>query len=677
MLYIENQTSANDDENVPGTNTGFVLNWDIYSGGVNIGSTTLMGTSPTSTWSGTVVDNDYQNLPNWKGVGTCPAVLPSCTTDVVINAASSQCWVTGNSYAKNITINAGGTLRIAAGANLHVCGNWNNLGTLIAVPGSTITFEGPVAQTISGNNTGANAFASIVINKVAASGNVTLNANLDLQEDFTTSNATSIFNINGKYMKVGRHFTNASGTTTFTGIGSSTVEFNGNTNGNFTNTLGSITLNRVIMNKTASKLYMNPVGATSTMNIDTALTLTSGIIVGPRTVGAPEVNMKYFLSSSISGHNANSYIDGKLRRKISNPTGPASPALPASYDFPVGDSLTPAPGGYENANITFISSTLVNYLIAYFQPWPPLSPPVGPAGPMECTYAVYDASPLLDNGYWTFERPVTPSNGTYNVTLYNTGYSNSGGNLGWSMVKANLGANVTLPASWTLFAKCNMSSTLTAVKRDSLNAAAYPGSFNHMYATAQSLSPLPIELLFFNAEPTGEKVLCKWETASETNNAYFVVERSLNGSEYEEIGQVRGYGNGVSTEKLSYSLVDDRRCKEIVYYRLRQVDIDGKYSYSDPVAINCKDMMTELLVRPNPAHSDVTLSFSEPENGNVIIKFVDFTGRVIMTQQSEVQKGINQININIEKLTKGVYAVVVESKDISDEAVKQVRFIKN
>ena len=674
MLYIENQTSANDDENVPGTNTGFMLNWDIYSGGVNIGSTQLTGTSPTSTWSGTVVNTDYQNLPNWKGTGSCPAVLPSCTTDVFISAATSQCWVTGNSYAKNITINPGGTLRIAAGGNLHVCGNYINNGSLIAVAGSTITFEGPANQTISGSLTGGNAFASIVINKVAASGNVTLNNNLDVTQNFTTINGTSIFNINGKYMKVGGHFTNNNGATTFTGIGSSTVEFNGNTNANFINTSGVIVLNRVVMNKTGAKLYLS--GGNSSMNIDTALTLTLGIMVSPVFAGAPLYNMKYFLSTAITGHNANSYINGKLRRKISNPTGPASPSLPASYDFPVGDSLTPGPGGYELANINIISSTLVDYLIAYFQPWPSLPPVSGPAGPMECIYATYNSSPLLDNGYWTFERPVTPSNGVYNVTLYNTGYTNSAGNQGWSMVKANTGSPVNVAASWSLWAVCKLTSTLTSVKRDSLNAPLYPGSFNHYYATAQSLSPLPIELLYFNAEPTGDKVMCMWETASETNNEYFIVERSNDGIEYHKIGQIDGFGHGTSTTQLSYSLLDQESCKGIIYYRLRQVDIDGKFSYSEPVAVNCKDELSELTLHPNPAHSTITLSFSENNNGVVYVKFIDFTGRVVLVHESNVKKGNNQISIDVEKLINGVYGVVLESKSDEDRLM-QTRFIKN
>ncbi len=672
MLYVENQTSANDDEGVPGTTAGFIIDWGIWSGGINTGQTLLSGTSTTSIWNGTVIDTNYQYLPNWKGVGTCPAVLPSCTTDVSISAATKECWVTGNSYAKNIIINLGGTLRIKSGGNLHVCGDFTNNGSLICEPGATITFEGTSFQYISGALTGANSFASIVINKTNST-IVYLNNNLDVTENFTTANATSIFSINGKYLKVGGDFTNASGATTFTGIGGSTVEFYKPINQFFTNLVGAITLNRVVMNKPLGKLYLN--GAFSTMNIDSALTLTNGIIVGPRIVGAQEVNMKYYLPTSITGHNALSYIDGKLRRKIANPTGPASPTIPASYDFPVGDSLTP--GGYEMANITFISPTLVNNLLCTFQPWPLMAPPnPGPNSPFECIFAQYNVLPMLDNGYWSFERSVTPSNGVYKVTLNNTGYTNQFGASGWSMATAAIAANASLTASWSMAAKCSMLSTLTSTRRDSLNSIPYPGSFNHLYATAQTGSPLPIELLYFNAEKYGEGVVCKWETATERNNDYFEVERSFDGESFVSVGREAGCGPGICNDSRSYSVTDYERCKGIVYYRLKQVDIDGLFSYSDIVAINCTDVKDLVSLHPNPAQSSITLSFNQSSDCIVMVSIIDYTGRIVYSKKHSAIKGFNKIPISIEELADGVYSVDIQTDGKSNEKPRQVRFFK-
>ncbi len=673
MLFVQNLTSANDDEGVPGTNTGFVLNWDIYTGGVFSGMTQIAGSSNTCNWTGVVVDTNYQNVSNWKGVGSCPAPVPSCTTDVFISAASKQCWVTGNSYAKNVVINAGGVLALRPGANLHICGDFTNNGTIIASPTSTITFEGVGnVQILSGSLTGANALANLVINK--PNFQVNLMNNLDLTESFTTANATSVFNINGKYMTVGGHFTNANGTATFTGIGNSTVEFNGTANANFTNVNGSINLNDVVMNKTPGKLYL--LGNNSRMNIDSTLTLTSGIIV---TRTAPninlEVNMKYYLPAALIGGNANSYIDGLLRRKIAN--GISSPVIPASYNFPLGDSLTPGPGTYENANITFTTATTVFDLLGTFNHWPSGPPNPGPVA-SECLVATYSNKPVFDNGYWTFKRSTANVTGRYTVTLNNTGVTNNTG-LGWTVAKSDTLSNPSLSASWRLTGSCVITSTAANTQRSLINPLPYADStsFNHHYATVQTDLVLPIELLYFTAEPSGEKVICRWETASETNNDYFEVERSNDGAEFFVIGKEKGFGQGTSTEARKYSLTDEEPCNDIIYYRLHQVDIDGTESYSETVAVNCNKTKSLLSVQPNPGQSKVTLTFVEPEDGIVDVNFIDYTGRVVLSMKVNAVKGFNKLPVNVETLSDGVYYIDVRSEKSNIDNSRQVRFIKN
>jgi len=671
MLFVENLTSANDDEGVPGTNTGFVLNWDIITGGAFAGMTQIAGSSNTCNWTGVVVDTNYQNINNWKGVGTCPAPVPSCTTDVFISAASDQCWVTGNSYAKNVVINAGGTLYLAPGANLHVCGDFTNNGTLIATPTSTITFEGVgVVQTISGNLTGANSIANLVINK--PNFQVNLLNNLDLTESFTTANNTSIFNINGKYMKVGGHFTNANGTATFTGIANSTVEFTETANANFNNISGIINLNDVVMNKTTGNLYL--LGANSRMNIDSTLTLTSGKII-TRSLPNLEVNMKYYLPAALIGGNANSYIDGKLRRKIAN--GISSPPLPASYNFPLGDSLTPGPGTYENANITFTTATTIFDLLGTFNHWPSGPPNPGPVA-SECLVATYSNRPIFDNGYWTFKRSTSNFTGRYTITLNNTGFTNNSG-MGWTVAKCDTLSNPSLSASWRLIGNCVITSTAANTQRSLINPLPYADSlsFNHHYATAQTDLVLPIELLYFTAEPNGENVICKWETASETNNDYFEVERSNDGVEFFVLGKLKGFGPGTSTEAMKYSLIDDRSCDDIIYYRLRQVDIDGADSYSEVVAVNCDKSKSLLSIQPNPGQSKVTLSFVEPEDGLVTVNFIDYTGRLVFSLNTQAIKGFNKMPVNVETLSDGVYYIDVRSAKSNLDVSRQIRFIKN
>jgi hypothetical protein len=643
---------------------GFTLDW---------GTTPIASTTSTAIWDGTS-NNQYSTTTNW---GACGAT-PSCSVDATVNSTSNgnQPNVVGVQSVKNITINAGATLTMAAGSTLNVCGNFTNFGTLNCGAGSTVNFIGNTNATITGNLTGTNGFANLTISKLPGS-TVTLANNIDVKENFNES--TGAFSINGKYMKVAGNFTNSNGTTSFTGFAASTVEFNGTANQNFTNSAGSITLNRVVMNKTGGKLFLT--GASSTMNIDTALTLTLGII-DTRSIAALEVNMRNNSTTAITAHNNLSYIDGKLRRKI---YAGAALAMPFSLDFPVGDALAIQPGatcnsGYNLGNITFTTSTLISDLLSWFTRWPSQPPPVGPTA-SECLYATYDnpLAPLMNQGYWTFQRTSSAFNGNYNVALHNCGFSAPLGS-GWTVTRADINANPMLQASWSLAGQCVISSTATNAQRINMNPAPVLAinSFNHLYATAQSIDPLPIELLYFTAEPKGDEVLCSWATSSETNNEYFEIERSIDNEEFISIGKVHGYGEGTSTQNRDYSLLDHEMCKELRYYRLKQVDINGDFQYSESVAVNCRQNRDEISVFPNPASTKITFQFYQQSEAPVLMRIIDVTGRSVKEQTLNTEKGFNTFYLDVDDLAKGVYYIQLKTNNQTDDnAIRQSRFFKN
>ena len=485
---------------------------------------------------------------------------------------------------------------------------------------------------------------------------------IDVTENFTTTNPTSIFNINGKYMKLGGNFSNSNGAATFNGIGGSTVEFYNSAMQNFTNTSGSVTLNRVFMNKPLGRV--NLTGANSIMNIDSVLTLFLGIIT-TRSLATLEVNMKYNLPAAINGENALSYIDGKLRRKISN----GSPVM-GSYAFPVGNLLTP--GGYNRAVIDFTTTTTLSDLLVTFTNWVP--PAAGP-NIIECIVADYSLKPFFNNGYWTFTKASAAFTGNYNITLHNRGYTNNTGN-GWTVAKADLASNPLLIPSWGFLGVCVPGSIPDSVKRDLIN----PGpsattSFNHYYATVQTAQILPIELLYFTAEPKGEEVLCSWATASETINQYFEVERSTDGYEFGAIDKVAGYGNGISSETRKYSFLDHYLCEDIRYYRLKQVDINGDYSYSKPVAINCR-RTSGIELYPNPANTFIKYQFYYPVNTELTVNITDISGRIVRSEKINVQKGINLITNSIEDLAPGVYNLKIDALE-KGNIMLQKQFFKD
>jgi len=676
MLYIENQTSANDDEGAPGTNTGFSINWDIYVGGVNVGTTQLLGTSSSSTWTGTVVDTAYGNISNWTGVGTCPANIPTCAIDVYISSASKQCWATNSGvfYAKNLTINSGGTLKLDAGSQLHICGDFINNGSLIADPTSTIIFEGSSTQNMTGSFSGANAVGNLTVTKPSSS-SVKLNTNLDITGSFTTSNINSIFNVNGKYIKVAKDFSNYQTTITYVDtVGTSTLEFNGSGPQIFTNLNNSsdtIRLKRVFMNQSpASTVTLT--GTKSTMNIDTSLTLTSGVIV---TSGLLEVNVKNNTSACVNAGNNNSYVQGRLRRKVA---GPPSIVLPLSIDFPVGD----AAHGYNRANVYYRASTIAPSLMMFFSPWVG-TPPNGPVS-NECAVANYNQNQMLNNGYWTLCKggsAGTGFNGQYmRISAYNNGYSNATG-AGWSIAKTldtlhdiYDSSNWVLAPSW---GKCFTGSTLANTQRDSINFPTSTTNFNMHFATVQSTLPLPIDLLSFTADPEKEGVMCAWETASETNNDYFVVERSQDSKDFIFVGRVPGHGAGSSTQALTYKLLDKNPpCVATLYYRLKQVDLDGKFTYSDVVAVNCNNK-DAVSIYPNPANTEVNINFYQPFDGTVTVKILDILGKEVSESVHTVEKGYNAVRLKIDDLPLGVYNLkIINNGDEGSSRSKLSRFVK-
>jgi hypothetical protein len=105
---------------------------------------------------------------------------------------------------------------------------------------------------------------------------------------------------------------------------------------------------------------------------------------------------------------------------------------------------------------------------------------------------------------------------------------------------------------------------------------------------------LPIELVNFYGKHYGENIKLFWTTASEINNDYFIIYKSSDGINYSELDRVNGAGN--SNVYINYEHLDNQICDTIAYYKLRQVDYDGKYTESDPIAIRCyeKDNSNEI-----------------------------------------------------------------------------------
>lgn len=168
-------------------------------------------------------------------------------------------------------------------------------------------------------------------------------------------------------------------------------------------------------------------------------------------------------------------------------------------------------------------------------------------------------------------------------------------------------------------------------------------------------SDLPIELVSFSATVQNNlSVNLEWETASEINNDYFTIERSIDKRTWEILNEIDGAGN--SSSKLSYSSIDKMPLKRISYYRLKQTDFDGQYTYSDMIKVNVLSSSKLMVnVYPNPTENKVKVTGDKEELKKIrILNTIgqEVTSRVTIKPISE-----ENIEVNLSNLTTGLYYI--------------------
>jgi hypothetical protein len=163
---------------------------------------------------------------------------------------------------------------------------------------------------------------------------------------------------------------------------------------------------------------------------------------------------------------------------------------------------------------------------------------------------------------------------------------------------------------------------------------------------------LPVELLNFNLVSNKNNVRLHWVTKSESNNDYFKVFRSDNGIDFEEIGEVAGQGNSSVTH--NYKFVDDRPIVGVSYYKLKQVDFDGGFEFTQTLSVD-HNLTEGFTIYPNPTNSDLNFVVSIDKTLDVSIEIFDVLGKTVLFQNQSLPEGINSIPLNTESIPKGMY----------------------
>lgn len=185
---------------------------------------------------------------------------------------------------------------------------------------------------------------------------------------------------------------------------------------------------------------------------------------------------------------------------------------------------------------------------------------------------------------------------------------------------------------------------------------------------------LPVTLLNFSARNINKVNALHWATTSELNAAYFQIDRSYNGMQFETIGKVMAVGNSVST--LNYDFIDSAPLKANNFYRITTFDIDGTRAFSQIIEITPKDTDFSLLkLYPNPANQEITATVFSKIAGKGLIEIITIEGRVILTTETELKMNENELVFDLKNFNPGLYMLKITSS-VTGETIYN-KFIKH
>jgi trimeric autotransporter adhesin len=198
-------------------------------------------------------------------------------------------------------------------------------------------------------------------------------------------------------------------------------------------------------------------------------------------------------------------------------------------------------------------------------------------------------------------------------------------------------------------------------------------SFSSFYFGTSNVT-LPLDLLTFTGSlQNNATTLLKWQTENEVNTSYFEIERSSDGNNFNNIGTVSAAGNNTSV--LDYSFTDNDVANQpslVVYYRLKMVDINGAFKYSNVITITLADITGRVTVVPNPVNNEARITVAAPEDGRLNYKIIDNAGRTIIQKTLQVRKGVvNTIFVDMSRLSTGMYYLNVTGAGINSNTKLQ------
>ena len=546
--------------------------------------------------------------------GNLPSLISSAST-------YGNIYITGGTFDLGpYTVNrgttaTGGLFSAASGTTLKIGGTNSfpsNYNTISLNSNSTVDYTG-TTQTIP-----AGTYSNLII---STSGTKTAGGNIIVLKNFNLSNG--IF-IGGNYThNIGGDWTMTSGTFTNTG---NTIVLNGGT----TQTINSTgNFNNLTINNSSS------VNLGSNIIVNGAVTFTSGKIA------LASYNLTLGSSAAISGASTSKYIIATgagtlVQQVIKNtakvfPIGTAGAYLPATISLTLGSTTdnfsarlvnemrtTGTTGNLFNSNVVnatwFISEETIGGSNATLTLQWPGSFELSGFSHSSCRLAHYT------NGRWDYGTSSLTPSGSNPYTVSRSGFT--------SFSPFGLGNVDALPVTWVkVFGE--------HIKDD-----------NNI----------------------------QWTTVNEINNEYFAIESATDGKNFNEIGRIDGSGNSSGTH--NYSFIHKQAYEALYYYRIKQVDYNGREDYSKVIKIMQSQgpIINNVILYPNPVNDIAALSVSLNENSDISIIVNDANGKVVYMKNTNLTKGNNLLSVDMGIYPAGIYFLHITN----DSGVSHTtEFIKN
>lgn len=524
------------------------------------------------------------------------------------NAGIGNISISGNAQL-NITgdlifDNAGASNDIVtmSGGELNLGGDWTNGGTN-ALTGGTVTFNHPTIRQVITSNTSP---SGATFYNLEFDNGIRMNINTD----FTVTNTFTI--MNSIFVRVLGDW-ESQGTTSMSGV---QVLFSGSVP-------QEITSSTSVTGATFDELQLNN---SSGLTLNAPTTITSSFIFFSGIV-TPSSSLT-FADGASSTSSSTSYVNGAVTKIGTN-----------TFQFPLSSQIRISS---ISASETFTAQyTSANGI------------------PIYGSDKADGISHVSSLEHWVLNR-ATPGGASAVVRLQ----WNSGSDIGPDQ------------AAWDKLLVCRWDGSEWVSHGGSANGTVPSGNvFSGIvtdfspftFGSTDASNPLPVELLFFDASINNEVVEIDWATAAEIDNEKFEIERSIDGETFEKIGEIEGKGD--SNKRIDYSFDDisfSSVFSENVYYRLKQVDYDGEFEYSEIARVNKPLEKETLSVAPNPYSSSFDLKFVAQQTEKIAIRVLDMNGKIYYSSHYDTTKGPNSFTISdLYNIPVGLYLVNIQGPSIS------------